>query len=118
MKLLNRASVLAVLAISLVTAPIAVGAAETAKAPGAPYLYLMVYAVTSPSINLHGYGVALLLKQLVQLSRYPATELFATTWEGPALPSVLGPPKAGEMRSRILDAVERFLIDYQAVNQK
>jgi Cu/Zn superoxide dismutase len=32
MKLLNRASVLAVLAISLVTAPIAVGAAETAKA--------------------------------------------------------------------------------------
>ena len=92
--------------------------AETAKAPGAPYLYLMVYAVTSPSINLQGYGVVLVLKQLVQLSRFPATELFATTWDGPALPSVLGPPKAGEIRSRIFDAVERFLIDYQAVNQK
>jgi hypothetical protein len=92
--------------------------AETAKAPGAPYLYLMVYAVTSPSVSLHGYGVALLFKQLVQLSRYPATELFATTWEGPALPSVLGSPKAGEIRSRIFDAVERFLIDYRAVNQK
>ena len=48
--------------------------AETAKAPGAPYLYLIVYAVTSPSVSLHGYGVALLLKQLVQLSRHPATE--------------------------------------------
>lgn len=92
--------------------------AETAKAPGAPYLYLIVYAVTGPSVSLHGYGVALVLKQLVQLSRQPATELFATTWEGPALPSVLGSPKAGEIRGKIFDAVERFLIDYQAVKQK
>src|SRR5215467_6059532 len=56
---------------------------ELANSPGAPYLYVAVYPITTPSVNFNAYAVALTLKQLVQLSRHPATELFATTWEGP-----------------------------------
>src|SRR5580765_7342709 len=56
---------------------------EVANSPGAPYLYVAVYPITGPSVTLSIYAVALTLKQLVQLSRNPSTELFATTWEGP-----------------------------------
>lgn len=91
---------------------------DIAKTLGAPYLFVTVYTVAGPSLNMHGYAVGLALKQLVQLSRNPTTQLFATTWEGPAFPSVLTAPKVIEIRNRISDAVERFLIDYQAVNQK
>jgi hypothetical protein len=91
--------------------------AEIAKLPGAPYLYVAVYAITGP-VNGSGYAVVLALKQLVQLSRNPAMELFTTTWEGPAPLSLANAPKAAEIRNKIADAVERFLIDYQAVNSK
>lgn len=92
--------------------------AEIAKTSGAPYLYVAVYMVTGPEVGIHGYGVELVLKQLVHLSRHPATELFATTWEGPTLPSVLNAPKVPEIRKTISNAVQRFLIDYKAMNQK
>lgn len=92
--------------------------AEIAKLPGAPYLYVAVYAITGPTVNGSGYAVMLALKQLVQLSRNPAIELFATTWEGPAPLSLANAPRASEIRNKIADAVERFLIDYQAVNLK
>ena len=63
-------------------------------------------------------AVGLTLKQLVQLSRNPTTEFFATTWEGPAPPSWLSAPRVLDIRTRISDAVGRFIIDYQAVNPK
>jgi hypothetical protein len=91
---------------------------EIAKSPGAPYLYVAVYPITGPSVNLNAYAIGLTLKQLVQLSRNPTTELFATTWEGPAPPSSLSAPRVLDIRSRISDAVERFIIDYLAVNPK
>lgn len=91
---------------------------EIAKSPGAPYLYIAVYPITGPSVNVNAYGSGLTLKQLVQLSRNPTTEFFATTWEGPALPSSLNAPRVLDIRSSISDAVERFIIDYLAVNQK
>ena len=91
---------------------------EVATSPGAPYLYIAVYPITSPSVNFNAYAVALTLKQLVQLSRQPTTELFATTWEGPTPPSSLGAPRVPDIRSRISTALERFIIDYQAVNLK
>ena len=91
---------------------------EIAKSPGSPYLYVAVYPITGPSVNLNAYAIGLTLKQLVQLSRNPATELFATTWEGPAPPGSLGAPRVPDIRSRISDALERFIIDYQAVNLK
>ena len=91
---------------------------EVANSPGAPYLYVAVYPITGPSLNSNAYEVALTLKQLVQLSRNPTTELFATTWEGSAPPSSLSAPRVPDIRARILDAVGRFLIDYQAVNLK
>jgi hypothetical protein len=92
--------------------------AEIAKSPGAPYLYVAVYAITGPSVNVNAYAIALTLKQLVQLSRNPTTELFVTTWEGPALPGLLSAPRVLDIRNRISEAVERFIIDYQTVNLK
>jgi hypothetical protein len=89
---------------------------EIAKSPGAPYLYVAVYPITGPSVNLNAYAVGLTLKQLVQLSRNPTTEFFATTWEGPAPPSLLSAPRVLDIRTRISDAIGRFIIDYQAVN--
>jgi len=91
---------------------------EIAKSPGAPYLYVAVYPITGPSVNFHAYAIGLTLKQLVQLSRNPTTELFATTWEGPTPPTSIGAPKVPDIRSRISDALERFIFDYQTVNLK
>lgn len=91
---------------------------EIANSPGAPYLYVAVYPITGPSVNLNAYAIGLTLKQLVQLSRNPATEFFATTWEGPAPPSSLSAPRVLDIRARISDAVGRFIIDYHAVNPK
>jgi len=91
---------------------------EIANSPGSPYLYVAIYPVTGPSVNVNAYAIGLTLKQLVQLSRNPTTELFATTWEGPAPPSSLSAPKLLDIRSRILGVLERFIIDYQAVNPK
>jgi hypothetical protein len=91
---------------------------EIAKSPGAPYLYVAVYPITGPSVDLDAYAIGLTLKQLVQLSRNPTTELFATTWEGPAPPSSLIARRVLDIRSRILEAVGRFIIDYEAVNPK
>jgi len=91
---------------------------DIAKSPGAPYLYVAVYPITGPSVDLNAYAIGLTLKQLVQLSRNPTTELFATTWEGPAPPSSLIAPRVLDIRSRILEAVGRFIIDYEAVNPK
>ena len=91
---------------------------EVANSPGAPYLYVAVYPVTSPSVNFTGYAVALTLKQLVQLSRNPTTELFATTWEGPMHFGSLNDAKVLGIRSKIFDAVGRFIVDYRDVNSK
>ena len=91
---------------------------EIAKSPGAPYLYVAVYPITGPSVNLNAYAVGLTLKQLVQLSRNPTTEFFATTWEGPAPLSLLSAPRVLDIRTRISDAIGRFIIDYQAVERR
>ena len=91
---------------------------EIANSPGAPYLYVAVYPIAGPSANFNTYAISLTLKQLVQLSRDPTTEFFATTWEGPAHPSWLSAPRVLDVRTRISDAVGRFIIDYQGVNQK
>ena len=91
---------------------------EVANSPGAPYLYVAVYPITSPSVNVNAYAVTLTLKQLVQLSRNPTTELFATTWEGPIHFSSLSDSRALDIRSRIFDAVGRFIVDYRDVNSK
>lgn len=92
--------------------------AEIAHAPGAPYLYVAVYPITGPSVNVTAYAIGLTLKQLVQLSRDPPTEFFATTWEGPAPPSGLSAPRVLDLRTRISEAVGRFILDYQAANRK
>jgi len=89
---------------------------EIANSPGAPYLYVAVYPLPGPSVNFNAYAIGLTLKQLVQLSRNPTTEFFATTWEGPAPPTSLSAPSVLDIRTRLSDAVERFIIDYQAVN--
>lgn len=91
---------------------------EVANSPGAPYLYVAVYPITGPSVNANAYAVALTLKQLVQLSRNPTTELFATTWEGPIQLSSPGDHRILDIRTRIFDAVGRFIIDYRDVNSK
>ena len=91
---------------------------EVANLPGAPYLYVAVYPIIGPSINVNTYAVALTLKQLVQLSRNPRTELFATTWEGPIHLSSLSDSRVLDIRSRIFDAVGRFIVDYRDVNSK
>jgi hypothetical protein len=91
---------------------------EIANSPGAPYLYVAVYPITAPSVNSSAYAIGLALKQLVHLSRNPTTEFFATTWEGAAPPGSLSAPRVLDIRTRILDAVGRFIIDYQAMNLK
>ena len=91
---------------------------EVANSAGAPYLYVAVYPITSPSANFTAYAVALTLKQLVQLSRNPTTELFATTWEGPLHFSPISEAMVVDIRTRILDAVGRFIVDYRDVNAK
>ena len=91
---------------------------EVANLPGAPYLYVAVYPIIGPSINVNTYAVALTLKQLVQLSRNPSTELFATTWEGPIHLSSLSDSRVLDIRSKIFDAVGRFIVDYRDVNSK
>ena len=91
---------------------------EIANSPGAPYLYVAVYPLQGPSANFNAYAIGLTLKQLVQLSRNPTTEFFATTWEGPAPPSWLSAPRVLDIRTRISEAVGRFIIDYQAANPK
>jgi hypothetical protein len=91
---------------------------EVANSPGAPYLYVALYPIASPSANINAYAVALTVKQLVQLSRNPATELFATTWEGPIHFSSLADSRVLDLRSRIFDAVGRFIVDYRDVNSK
>jgi hypothetical protein len=91
---------------------------EIANSPGSPYLYVAIYPVTGPSVNVNAYAIGLTLKQLVQLSRNPTTELFATTWEGPAPPSSLSAPRLLDIRSRISAVLERFIIDYLAVSPK
>jgi hypothetical protein len=91
---------------------------EIANSPGAPYLYVAVHPMTGPSANSTAYAIGLTLKQIVQLSRDPSTEFFATTWEGPAHPSWLSASRVPDIRTRISEAVGRFIIDYQAVNPK
>ena len=91
---------------------------DVANSPGAPYLYVAVYPIISPSMNFTAYAVALTVKQLVQLSRNPGTELFATTWEGPMYLGSLGDTRVAAIRSKILDAVGRFVVDYRDVNSK
>src|SRR6476659_3256039 len=91
---------------------------EVANSPGAPYLYVAVYPITGLSVTVNTYAVALTLKQLVQLSRNPGTELFATTWEGPIYLSSLSDSRVHDIRSRIFDAVGRFIVDYREVNSK
>lgn len=91
---------------------------ELANSPGAPYLYVAIYPITTPSVNFNAYAVALTLKQLVQLSRHPTTELFATTWEGPMHLGSLGDARVLGIRNKILDAVGRFIVDYRDVNSK
>jgi hypothetical protein len=94
------------------------GLHEVANSPGAPYLYAAVYPITSSSMNVNAYAVILTLKQLVQLSRNPTTELFATTWEGPIHFSSLSESRVLDIRNRILDAVGRFIVDYRDMNSK
>lgn len=91
---------------------------DLANSPGAPYLYVAVYPITTPSVNFNAYAVALTLKQLVQLSRHPTTELFATTWEGPMHLGSLGDARVLGIRNKILDAVGRFIVDYRDVNSR
>jgi hypothetical protein len=91
---------------------------DVANSPGAPYLYVAVYPIISPSVNFTAYAVALTFKQLVQLSRTPATELFATTWEGPMHFGSVGEGRVAGIRGKILDAVGRFIVDYRDVNSK
>ncbi|HKT34644.1 MAG TPA: hypothetical protein VJR03_07415 [Nitrospira sp.] len=91
---------------------------EVANSPGAPYLYVAVYPIQNPSLTLNAYAVTLTLKQLVQLSRNPTTELFATTWEGPVHLSAVNDSRVLDIRSRILEAVGRFIVDYRDVNAK
>ena len=91
---------------------------EVANSPGAPYLYVAVYPIISPSVSFTAYAIALTLKQLVQLSRIPTTELFATTWEGPMHFGSLNDTRVAGIRSRIFDAVGRFIVDYRDVNSK
>jgi hypothetical protein len=91
---------------------------EVANSPGAPYLYVAVYPIINPSVNFSAFATALTLKQLVQLSRNPTTELFATTWEGPMHFGSLGDARVAGIRSKILDAVGRFIVDYRDVNSK
>lgn len=91
---------------------------ELANSPGAPYLYISVYPITTPSLNFNAYAVALTLKQLVQLSRNPTTELFATTWEGPMHLGSINDVRVVGIRGKILDAVGRFIVDYRDVNSK
>ena len=91
---------------------------EVANSPGAPYLYVAVYPIIGSSVTVNAYAVALTLKQLVQLSRNPTTELFATTWEGPIHFSSLSDSRVLDIRSRIFDAVGRFIVDYREVNSK
>jgi hypothetical protein len=91
---------------------------EVANSPGAPYLYVAVYPITTPWMNFTAYAVALTLKQLVQLSRNPTTELFATTWEGPMYFGPLSDARVHGIRGRIFDAVGRFIVDYRDVNSK
>ena len=91
---------------------------EIANSPGAPYLYVAVHPITGASANSATYAIGLTLKQLVQLSRDPPTEFFATTWEGPAAPSWLNAPRVLDIRTRISEGVGRFIVDYQAVNPK
>jgi len=91
---------------------------EVANAAGAPYLYVALYPMSGPSLNSNAYTVALSLKQLVQLSRNPTTELFATTWEGPIHFSAISEATVAEIRARIFDAVGRFIVDYREVNAK
>jgi hypothetical protein len=91
---------------------------ELANSPGAPYLYIAIYPIMSPSVNLTAYAVAVTLKQLVQLSRSPTTELFATTWEGPVHLSSITDSGVLDIRGRIFEAVGRFIVDYRDVNSK
>ena len=91
---------------------------EVANSPGAPYLYVAAYPIISSSPSFTAYAVALTLKQLVQLSRNPGTELFATTWEGPMHFESLNDAKVLGIRTRIFDAVGRFIVDYKDVNSK
>ena len=91
---------------------------EVANSPGAPYLYVAVYPITGLSVTVNTYAVALTLKQLVQLSRNPNTELFATTWEGPIHFSSLSDSRVLDIRSRIFESVGRFIVDYRDVNSK
>jgi hypothetical protein len=92
--------------------------AEVANSPGAPYLYVAVYPIQYPSVTVNAYAVTLTLKQLVQLSRNPTTELFATTWEGPVHLSAVNESRVLDIRSRIFEAVGRFIVDYRDVNSK
>jgi hypothetical protein len=91
---------------------------EVANSPGAPYLYVAVYPITGPSVTVNTYAVALTLKQLVQLSRNPGTELFATTWEGPIHFGSLSDSRVLDIRGRIFESVGRFIVDYREVNSK
>jgi hypothetical protein len=91
---------------------------ELATAVGSPYLYVSVAMPTGPTINSAVITVSLTLKQLVHLSRAPITELFATTWEGPVSEASSTANRIADIHSKLSDAVERFLIDYRAVNSK
>ncbi len=92
--------------------------AEIATASGSPYLYVSIAMATGPTTSGTIPTVSLTLKQLVHLSRAPATELFVTTWEGPVSHTVSTTNRIADIHSKLSDAVGRFLIDYRAVNSK
>ena len=92
--------------------------AEIAAASGSPYLYVSIAMAPGPTITSAIPTVSLTFKQLAHLSRSPATEFFATTWEGPVFHALSATNRIADIHSKLSDAVQRFLIDYRAVNSK
>ena len=90
--------------------------AEVATLPGAPYIYVSIASL--PTTNAYEYVLIFALKQLVHLARDPVTELFVTTWETSAAIRTNGGGHGLDIKSRLSGALERFLIDYRAVNRK
>lgn len=91
---------------------------QYAKTPGTPLLHVVpaILKVTVGVISLYTYTVIVRVSQSVHLVRKPAIETPGFTWTSEGTCGAVR--SAGDIRSKIVGEVDKFISAYIAVNPK
>jgi hypothetical protein len=84
---------------------------------GSPYLYINLYGIMIPNVQIFSYNFEVSLKQIVSLVRNPNITFSTSTWVYSKI-GYVGADKIKQIRETIKDAVDIFINDYLAENPK